>query len=131
MLNIVEDKQEIDDTGLTCVLRVGTLSELWRVTLMAVDGDYDASKITIYYVDTGERDPGMRPVYNIIYDAHFTAKAGDVIVMYPNAIVGRRGSRFFEVTDRGDRGLHELSNQDEVLQVLAKSGRVEPIEEYA
>jgi hypothetical protein len=128
MLNIFEDKQEIDDNGLRCVLPVGTLAELWCVTSMAIDGEYDATKIRPHSVDTGERDPGMRPGYDIIYDAHFTAKAGDVIVMYPNAIRGREGSRFFEVTDRG---LHELSNRDEVLQVLARFGRVEPIEEFA
>ena len=128
MVNIFEDKKESDDI-VRCVLRVGTLSELWVVTSMAVDGDYDASKVmAIDHVDTGERDAGKRPGYDRIYDAHFTAKAGDVVVMYPNALLGREGSRFFEVaTD----GMRELANLEEVLRVMAAVGRVEPIEEYA
>jgi len=95
---------------------------------MAVEGDYDASKIRPHHVDTGQRASGMRLGYDRIYDAHFAATIGSVIVMYPNAILGRKGSRFFEVTTDG---LQELANRDEVLQILAKSGRVEPIEEYA
>jgi len=127
MLNIFDDKDS-QPTEVACVLRVGTLSEIWHVTSMNVDGDYNADKIRPRHVDTGERDPGKRPGYDAIYDAHFTATVASVIVMYPNAIRGRDGSRFFEATPHG---MQELATREEVLEALAKTGGVEPVGEYA
>jgi len=127
MLNIFDDK-ETKKTEVTCVLRVGTLSEIRRITSMNVDGDYNACKISPLHVDTGERDPGKRPGYDAIYDAHFRATADSVIMLIPNALLGDKDARFFEVTSHG---MQDLATREEVLQVLAKTGGVEPVGEYA